>query len=655
MGVNHWAMGTGLETFSSEYPRYQSIGLAQAFPNRYHESPHNMFLDALTGQGVWGLAVLALLAAVGVFSAWRAKRRDFSVSGYLACSLVAAIWANQFLAFTVPTALYFYVGTALIVAMMNPRSRLQGKSMPVWGWLVTVPIAFASVLFAWQLGTADRKLTKLNRAFHAGNVEETIRLYNEELLSPGVLANIFGQNLTNGCTEFAPGVPWPTTLCDMQVLVDDLPAAIVSASPSQFSVQLPVDALPGPATLTLQQPSTVPLSFALSITLETHAPGIFAVTHQDLSPISMGSPAIPGETLRITATGLGPTSPPVATGVPGPVPPAVAVTMPDVKIADMDAPVVSATSTPFLVGLFDVVFTLPADLAEGTHALTLEIGGQTSNAVMIPVGAAPQPPPSIGAGGVILANLVPTVRSISPNSIISVFGVDLAAEGTFKILRDLVDDKVPTQLADVCAEVNGIRTPMFFVSPGQLNVQAPTLGALGPVTVEVITGCGGSSEQKSAPEMVTVDAVTPAFFLKVFTDPGPIAALHLDFTEVGDPNVIAGATPAQPGTFISLFATGFGPTNPPLQAGEVPQFALPDSFGQARVTGNVTSVTIGGIPLDPDNANEVFYIGTAPCCAGLYQLVVKVPVNAPDGDLPVVVTIDGVSTPEGPFVTVQTP
>ena len=103
-------------------------------------------------------------------------------------------------------------------------------------------------------------------------------------------------------------------------------------SPQQFSLlppaistySSPVDAQPGPATLTLQQPSTAPLSFALSgrvdaahelaITLETHAPGIFAVTHQDLSPISMGSPAIPGETLRITATGLGPTSPPVATG-----------------------------------------------------------------------------------------------------------------------------------------------------------------------------------------------------------------------------------------------------------------------------------------------------------------------------------------------------
>ncbi len=182
MGADHSVTGAGLETFSSEYPRYQSIGLAQAFPDRYHESPHNIFLDALTGQGVWGLAVLASLAAVGVFAAWRAKRKDFIVSGYLAGSLVAGIWANQFLAFTVPTALYFYSGGALLVALMNPRiRRSKTKATPIWGWLVTVPVGFAFVLFAWQLGTADRKLAKLNRAFLAGKVEETIRLYGEFL------------------------------------------------------------------------------------------------------------------------------------------------------------------------------------------------------------------------------------------------------------------------------------------------------------------------------------------------------------------------------------------------------------------------------------------------------------------------------------------
>jgi uncharacterized protein (TIGR03437 family) len=45
----------------------------------------------------------------------------------------------------------------------------------------------------------------------------------------------------------------------------------------------------------------------------------------------------------------------------------------------------------------------------------------------------------------------------------------------------------------------------------------------------------------------------------------------------------------------------------------------------------------------------------APCCAGLYQLVFPVSANAPDGNLRVIFTVGGISTPEGPYVTVRRP
>ena len=296
-----------------------------------------------------------------------------------------------------------------------------------------------------------------------------------------------------------------------------------------------------------------------------------------------------------------------------------------------------------------IVFAAAGNAANGDNMNTGDLIYTTEGTVPGP----PLPKPSISSGGVILANLLPTVTSISANSIISIYGQNMAADGTFRLVKsgDLIDDKLPTVLAGVCVEVDGIRSPLFFVSPLQLNVQSPTLAGGGPVSVVVIAGCGTGSEDRSDAEFVTMEAFTPAFFVKNFLDAGgknPIATLHQDgINEVGDPGEIAGATPALPGEFISLFATGFGPTNPPFNAGEVPAIESPP--GIADLTNPVT-VTIGGLPV-PDK--DVFYAGVAPCCAGLYQLVVKVPDNASDGDLAVVATVGGVSTPNGPYVTVE--
>ena len=165
------------------------------------------------------------------------------------------------------------------------------------------------------------------------------------------------------------------------------------------------------------------------------------------------------------------------------------------------------------------------------------------------------------------------------------------------------------------------------------------------------SSCATSDCHGGMPNTGPGQVLTPPFFVKNFLDAGgknPIAALHGGGPEeVGDPNEVSGATPVDRGEFISLFATGFGPTDPPFNAGEVPQIEAPP--GAADLT-NPVSVTIGGLPV-PDQ--DVLYAGVAPCCAGLYQLVVKVPDNAPDGNLAVVATVGGVSTPDGPYVTVM--
>jgi uncharacterized protein (TIGR03437 family) len=115
--------------------------------------------------------------------------------------------------------------------------------------------------------------------------------------------------------------------------------------------------------------------------------------------------------------------------------------------------------------------------------------------------------------------------------------------------------------------------------------------------------------------------------------------------------LIPGATfaEAEPGGIVSLFGTAFGNTQPALVAGAIPGLTVPD--GVARVT-QPFSVTVGGIAVPPE---DIFYVGAAPCCAGLDQLVIRVPANAPSGNLAVRLTIGGVSSPEGPYITVKRP
>ena len=73
--------------------------------------------------------------------------------------------------------------------------------------------------------------------------------------------------------------------------------------------------------------------------------------------------------------------------------------------------------------------------------------------------------------------------------------------------------------------------------------------------------------------------------------------------------------------------------------------------GLARVTG-VTGVRIGGFELPPQ---DILYVGAAPCCAGLYQIVVRTPADLPTGDHPVIIGVDGASSPMGPTLRMVKP
>jgi uncharacterized protein (TIGR03437 family) len=283
-------------------------------------------------------------------------------------------------------------------------------------------------------------------------------------------------------------------------------------------------------------------------------------------------------------------------------------------------------------------------------------------------------PPIISEDGVVLATLLPTVSTVSPLSIISVFGQNLS---TGTILFPTLDGNgdLDRILGTTCLEMNGERLPIFAITPGQINAQASAAQVLGPATFQVITECDTPAALRSETqllarglsvtpkaldstvEMTTVEATTPGFFLFPPLTADGIIAARFNATQDQPPVPVAAADrfpddsfgpsrPAAPGDIIVLYGTGWGETTAGLNAGELAPGAA------TLLPGANPTVSFGGVVMDPA---DVLYVGVTPNTAGLYQLVIRVPEGAQAGNNEVVLTVYGVSTPTGPVVPVAVP
>jgi O-antigen ligase len=187
MALHRPLAGFGPETFATEFPRFESAELARAYPDFYHESPHNIFLDALTRSGAAGLFLLLGLCGVAI---WGAKPRLANARGSetgvlsrdregavaeLAAGFVASLVCQQFVVFIVPTALYFLLLIALLV--VDPeRVAIERRSAR---WLAPVSVA-ASLLFAGfavRLLVADRALAIVNQRIQSGDAVGAAQKY----------------------------------------------------------------------------------------------------------------------------------------------------------------------------------------------------------------------------------------------------------------------------------------------------------------------------------------------------------------------------------------------------------------------------------------------------------------------------------------------
>ena len=212
---------------------------------------------------------------------------------------------------------------------------------------------------------------------------------------------------------------------------------------------------------------------------------------------------------------------------------------------------------------------------------------------------------------------------IEAGSWVTIRGANLANTSPGRIWRneEVVGGKLPTALDGVSVTINGKPAFVYYISATQINVQAPSDTAVGPVSV-VVTNNGAVS----APATAQLQVAAPAFFLWPNTK-SAVTTFGPQYLHVGDPSLTPGAIPAHAGDVVILWATGFGPTSPAALAGTV---ILPNP--DIPVVAAPVSVTVGGQPAD------LISTVLAPYSVGLYQIAIRLPANLPTGAVAVQAT-----------------
>ncbi len=186
MSAHRPLAGFGPESFGTEFPRFESIQLASEYPDFYHESAHNIFLDALAEQGAIGLIALLGMCALGAWSAIRACRSENPLGPPLAAAFVGLLVTQQFIAFIFATALYFYLLVALLVVIAwGPWKPAQDRHASPWMLVpvgaVSIVIAALLCVYAVRLLASDHAFAEARRSIASGDIARASEQYRAVL------------------------------------------------------------------------------------------------------------------------------------------------------------------------------------------------------------------------------------------------------------------------------------------------------------------------------------------------------------------------------------------------------------------------------------------------------------------------------------------
>jgi uncharacterized protein (TIGR03437 family) len=259
-----------------------------------------------------------------------------------------------------------------------------------------------------------------------------------------------------------------------------------------------------------------------------------------------------------------------------------------------------------------------------------------ANMVLTPAAAVNPNAPQISANGVV--PLFSTATTIQPTSWISIYGTNLATSTA------LWTGNFPTTLGGASVTINGKPGYLYYASPTQLNLQAPSDTATGSVNVVVTTSNGTSTSTVTlgqyGPSFSSLDGTHVAGIILRSDGSGAYGGGTYDIVGPTGTSLGYKTVAAKAGDSLVLFGVGFGPTNPVVAAGQA-------YSGAAPTTSPVTLLINNQSVASPVLA----FAGLT--SAGLYQFNLTVPSGLGTGDVPLQGMVGGVTTPAGAVLSLQ--
>lgn len=246
--------------------------------------------------------------------------------------------------------------------------------------------------------------------------------------------------------------------------------------------------------------------------------------------------------------------------------------------------------------------------AQGSIGIAVTVPGGISNTLAFNVRL---PSPVTGTQGIV--NAASGLPSIAPGSLISIYGVDLAAgSGSASSIP------LPTSLNGTSVTINSMLAPLLFTSPTQINAQVPFETLVGNATlIAVVAG------QKSPAVTFNVTATGPGVLLQPQSN-------HAVAQNYSDWSVNSTQNAAAPGQYVVVYLTGQGLVDNPIATGAAPPASPPSvplADAQAKIGGS---------------AAQIQFLGLAPGLVGVSQMNLLIPVVGP-GEQPLEVSIGGVA------------